>query len=94
MSYANARQFLEVSALVVGPTAQMPGRQREILLSRAMGRALAHEMGHYLLASKVHTMSGLSGSSLAPAQSRGAKARLAVLQLPIAEVTPRYRRGA
>ena len=30
-----------------------------MLLARAMGRALAHEMGHYLLASKEHTKNGL-----------------------------------
>ena len=28
-------------------------------LARAMGRALAHELGHYLLASKAHTQRGL-----------------------------------
>lgn len=109
VSYASALQFLEVSAPVVGRTAQMPERQRELLLSRALGRALAHELGHYLLASKVHARSGLmkatqtatalfspdpSPSFIAPAQSRVAMARLAVLQLPMAEVTPRYRGGA
>jgi len=31
----------------------------EILIGRALGRALAHEMGHYLLRSKVHTPRGL-----------------------------------
>ena len=35
----------------------MPLAQREMLLARAMGRALAHELGHYLLASKIHTPS-------------------------------------
>ena len=30
-----------------------------VLIGRAMGRALAHELGHYLLASKTHTAGGL-----------------------------------
>ena len=33
----------------------MPIFEREMLLARAIGRALAHELGHYLLASKEHT---------------------------------------
>jgi hypothetical protein len=37
----------------------MPRLQREILLARAMGRALAHELGHYIAASKTHTSRGL-----------------------------------
>jgi hypothetical protein len=31
----------------------------EALIGRALGRALAHELGHYILRSKVHTGSGL-----------------------------------
>jgi len=31
----------------------------ETLIGRALGRALAHELGHYLLQSKAHTSSGL-----------------------------------
>jgi hypothetical protein len=59
LSYANARQMMEEARSVVGLIDQMPIMQRETLLSRAMGRALAHELGHYLLASKVHTERGL-----------------------------------
>jgi hypothetical protein len=44
---------------IVGVIEQMPPVQREILLARAMGRALAHELGHFLLASKLHTPRGL-----------------------------------
>src|SRR5262249_49409881 len=51
VSYANAMTLLERSSGVVGVAATMPRMQRELLLSRAMGRALAHEVGHYLLAS-------------------------------------------
>ena len=44
---------------VVGLLDRMTIVQRETLLARAMGRALAHEIGHYLLGSKVHTGRGL-----------------------------------
>jgi hypothetical protein len=59
LSYANAVEMMGGARVVVGIVEQMPLAQRELLLARAMGRALAHEMGHYLLASKVHTDHGL-----------------------------------
>jgi hypothetical protein len=59
LSYENAVALLEKSDGVVGRTRTMPVLQRETLLSRALGRALAHELGHYLLASKAHTDRGL-----------------------------------
>ena len=59
LSYANALRLLDNSGGIVGPTKSMPQLQRETMLSRALGRALAHEIGHYLLASKVHTPKGL-----------------------------------
>ena len=59
LSYANAKSLMESARGVVGVISQMPASQREVLLARAMGRALAHELGHYLLASKVHTLRGL-----------------------------------
>jgi hypothetical protein len=63
LSHANALTLMEASRAVVGVMTQMPIAQREILLARAMGRALAHEIGHYLLASKVHTPRGLLQAS-------------------------------
>ena len=59
LSYPNAKELMASARGVVGNIEQMPPAQREILLGRAMGRALAHELGHYLLASKVHTPRGL-----------------------------------
>jgi hypothetical protein len=59
LSHANAESVMEDARGVVGLLEQMPLAQRDLLLARAMGRALAHEMGHYLLASKVHTSHGL-----------------------------------
>jgi hypothetical protein len=59
LSYANATSLFESSQGVVGTISTKTVAEREVLLSRAMGRALAHEIGHYLLASKVHTPKGL-----------------------------------
>ena len=59
LSHANALAMMEEARSVVGLVGQMPQMQRETLLARAMGRALAHELGHYLLASKAHTQRGL-----------------------------------
>jgi hypothetical protein len=36
-----------------------PPAWRETLVGRALGRVLAHEIGHYLLASRVHALEGL-----------------------------------
>ena len=63
LSYRNAWSLLGASGPVVGSLNQMPVLRREILLARAMGRALAHEIAHYLLASKVHTRRGLLRAS-------------------------------
>ena len=68
VSYANAQAVMAESRGVVGLIAEMPIVQRETLLARAMGRALAHELGHYLLASKVHTQRGLLKASRTAAE--------------------------
>jgi hypothetical protein len=59
VSYGNAVRFMDQSREVVGAAAQKTVAEREYLLGRAMGRALAHELGHYLLATKEHSSKGL-----------------------------------
>jgi hypothetical protein len=59
VSYTNAVALLLRSSGVVGPMQAMPLLQREMYLGRSMGRALAHELGHYLLAAASHTTRGL-----------------------------------
>jgi hypothetical protein len=59
VSYRNALQFIAGARGIVGILAEMPNAQREMFLGRAMGRALAHELGHYLTASKAHAKKGL-----------------------------------
>jgi hypothetical protein len=59
LSYANAERFMEESREVVGVVSQKTLAERYRLLGRAIGRALAHELGHYLLATTTHTAQGL-----------------------------------
>jgi hypothetical protein len=59
VSYTNVTSLLLQSSRVVGTVQNMPTLQRETLMGRAMGRTLAHELGHYLSASKVHAPRGL-----------------------------------
>jgi hypothetical protein len=59
LSYANAEAFMEQSREVVGVVSQKTLAERYLLLGRALGRALAHELGHYLLATTTHRPKGL-----------------------------------
>src|SRR5262245_19907149 len=58
VSHANAVALLSL-ARSLSSRDRMPIAELETLLGRAMGRALAHELGHFLLASKEHTSKGL-----------------------------------
>jgi hypothetical protein len=68
LSYSNALDLLHNSVGVVGDVDHMPLAERNLFLGRAMGRALAHEIGHYLLTSKVHTRRGLMKAVLTAAE--------------------------
>jgi hypothetical protein len=59
VSHRNAVALLEAARQVSVSRNEMPPLEVEVLLGRAMGRALAHELGHYLFASKSHTGHGL-----------------------------------
>ena len=59
VSYANATALLDHTRGIGAVSDRMPRAEQETLLGRAMGRALAHELGHYLLGSKVHSAKGL-----------------------------------
>ena len=45
------------------PFDQWPPGWRDMLVGRALGRVLAHEIGHYLLASRLHARDGLMRAS-------------------------------
>jgi hypothetical protein len=109
VSYASAVRFLNSAPGVVGRVGSMPRLQVETLMARAMGRVLAHEIGHYLLASKVHAAGGLmkavqtatelfspdrSRFIVEPSQMIGLAARVASLQPLIPGVTSRFSGGA
>ena len=64
VSYANARALMDQARGSIALSERMPRAERDTLLGRAMGRALAHEMGHYLLASKAHSVGGLMRARL------------------------------
>jgi len=49
------------------PLDQLPAAIENQFVARALGRAAAHEIGHYLLASKVHEASGLMRAQFATA---------------------------
>lgn len=55
LSHGNAVWLLDAT----GTSRSRSTREREMLLGRALGRALAHELGHYLLPSKNHSPAGL-----------------------------------
>jgi hypothetical protein len=59
VSHANAAAYLANSRETVGLVEMMTVLQRETYLGRAMGRSLAHEIGHFLLASRTHARKGL-----------------------------------
>jgi len=55
LSLANVEQLMDRTAGLH----DKPDVMRDVLLSRALGRALAHELGHYLLRSRAHAERGL-----------------------------------
>jgi hypothetical protein len=71
ISYANAVTMLNDARLSVGSPSNMPRLQRDIYLGRAMGRVLAHELGHYLLGSNTHARQGLMQGTFSTAMLFG-----------------------
>jgi len=59
VSYTNAVMLLDEARGSTSPSYQMPRAERDTLLGRAMGRAMAHELGHFLLGSSAHSTRGL-----------------------------------
>jgi hypothetical protein len=59
ISHANAERFVLSVGGIGGSARRMTPAERFLLVGRTLGRALAHEIGHYLLKSKAHTTNGL-----------------------------------
>jgi hypothetical protein len=55
LSRANVFRLIDATAAY----RNRPTSYQELLAARALGRALAHELGHYLTGSKVHSPAGL-----------------------------------
>jgi len=55
LSRRNALRLVDT----IGEYRERPLKFKERLIARALGRALAHELGHYLTGSKEHSVSGL-----------------------------------
>jgi hypothetical protein len=60
LSYRNVLQLIDATDAY----RNRPASYKELLAARALGRALAHELGHHLTASKIHSPSGLMKSRL------------------------------
>lgn len=59
ISHANAERLVLTIGGVGGSVRRVTPVERFLLLGRTLGRALAHEIGHYLLKSKEHSTNGL-----------------------------------
>jgi len=70
LSFANAMALIR-AAEGVGAVSRMTVLEVRTLISRALGRALAHELGHYLLASKTHAAAGLMRASQSASEFLG-----------------------
>ena len=90
VSHANALALLTMMRDATPPT-RMPRAELETMLGRAMGRALAHELGHFLLATKTHSANGLMRARRTSAEFFSAeRARFAVDAEQRALILSRY----
>ena len=67
VSMTAARRLLEQSSWRGRALMALPPSIRETFLEQALGRSVAHEIGHYLLRSGVHTTHGLMRASFVSA---------------------------
>lgn len=62
----DVRDFIAHARVLGASDAQWPRAMREQILGRAVGRVLAHEIGHYVLATRGHAAHGLMRAAQAP----------------------------
>ena len=74
----NVRQQLGTLHVDGVPFDNVPVALGDVILARALGRALAHEIGHYLLGTGAHAERGLMRARFAPPEF-------------VEELSPRYR---
>ena len=66
LSLAGASRLTAHARLGDRPVASWPGAIGARLLPRVLGRGLAHEIGHFVLRSREHTVSGLMAAGFTP----------------------------
>src|SRR5262249_50825245 len=57
--WPDIKRFLGASGVVGGDDTRWPASIHERVLGRAVGRVIAHEIGHYLLRTRTHAATGL-----------------------------------
>jgi hypothetical protein len=66
LSLAGARSLAARARLGGRPLGSLPSNLRDGFLSRVLGRGLAHEVGHFVLASRDHSTRGLMTPAFRP----------------------------
>ena len=66
LSVTSARHLVVHATLGGRPISEWPAAIAEHLIPRVMGRALAHEIGHYVLGTREHASRGLMAASFRP----------------------------
>ena len=67
VSVSAARRLVGATRVAGRAVSAWPPAMRSDLMGRALGRSVAHELGHYLMRSKTHTDTGLMRASFTPA---------------------------
>ena len=65
-----ARRHVTAALTPDGPFTSLPNIFYDLFLARALGRALAHEIGHYLLGTSRHAARGLMRAHFSPLELR------------------------
>lgn len=68
LSLASVRRLLAVASLAGRPLSDRPVKLQHRFIARALGRSLAHEIGHFLLASPRHEARGLMRAHFTPTE--------------------------
>ena len=71
VSLPAARALVGAARSYGTPVPELPHALQEHLFARALGRAAAHELGHFLLALRGHSSSGLMRDQFSPEQLIG-----------------------
>src|SRR5262249_37130118 len=66
LAHVWVRHIERFALLARRDTAGLPAALAETFFARALGRALAHEIGHYLLGTREHTTDGLMRQQFSP----------------------------